>query len=151
MPLNICKAFWQPNSALAVNKYMSPFTINVREKISVPIKPIPTGFKTWIIPDKGYFLHWSPKNKNCTKHIALTEFFYITLTHSIGAEAAGIPSVLPVAGSVTAADILPPENTMLVAENSDREYRVAAAAAASAKVKYWRALRSAPWFEGRLG
>ena len=73
------------------------------------------------------------------------------LAQLVGAEAAGTPNVLPVAEPVTAADILPLEDTMLVADNSDVEDGVAAVAAAkeahtagkmlteaavSAKVKY---------------
>ena len=84
--------------------------------------------------------------------MAFKEFFYITLfTHSIGIEAVGIPNVLSAAESVTAIDILPLKDTMLVAEHSDIENRVAAAAAASAKVEHRRAPRSAPWLEGYLG
>ena len=55
--LNICKAFWQPSLTLAVDKCISRFTGRAKEKITIPIKLIPTRFKDWVIADKGYFLH----------------------------------------------------------------------------------------------
>ena len=58
MLLATCKAFWQPSSTLAVDECMSRFTGRAKEKISIPTKPIPTGFKGWVIADQGYFLHW---------------------------------------------------------------------------------------------
>ena len=78
-----------------------------------------------------------PKTKNFTKYIAFKEVFYIALfTYSINIEAVGILNILSIAGSVTATVIPPLKDTMLVAEHSDIEDRVAAAAAASAKVEY---------------
>ena len=56
--LDTCKAFWQPSSALAVDECISQFIGRVKEKITIPTKLIPTGFKGWVIADKGYFLHW---------------------------------------------------------------------------------------------
>ena len=37
---------------------MSRFTGRAKEKITILTKPIPTGFKGWVIADEGYFLHW---------------------------------------------------------------------------------------------
>ena len=37
---------------------MSRFTGRAKEKITIPTKSIPTGFKGWVIIDKGYFLYW---------------------------------------------------------------------------------------------
>ena len=37
---------------------MAWFTKYAKEKIIIPTKPIPTGFKGWIILDNGYFIHW---------------------------------------------------------------------------------------------
>ena len=58
MLLDTCKAFWHPSLALAIDKCMSRFTGRAKEKIIIPTKPVPTGFKGWVISDKGYFLHW---------------------------------------------------------------------------------------------
>ena len=42
---------------------MVRFTDRVKEKLTIPTKPIPTGIKAWIIADKGYFLYlfWHAK------------------------------------------------------------------------------------------
>ena len=37
---------------------MSQFTGYAKEKITIPTKLIPTGFKGWVITDKEYFLYW---------------------------------------------------------------------------------------------
>ena len=37
---------------------MARFTEHAKEKITIPTKLIPTGFKGWIISDNGYFIHW---------------------------------------------------------------------------------------------
>ena len=38
---------------------MSQFTGRAKEIITIPPKPIPTGFKAWILADNGYFLSWA--------------------------------------------------------------------------------------------
>ena len=43
--LDIYKVLWHPSSALAVNKYISQFTEYLKEKITIPSKPISTGIK----------------------------------------------------------------------------------------------------------
>ena len=58
MLLAICKALWQPSSALAIDECMSRFTGRAKEKITIPTKPIPTGIKGWVLADNGYFCHW---------------------------------------------------------------------------------------------
>ena len=42
MLLNIYKAFWQPSSAVTVNKCMFPLIECLKQKIDIPTKPIPT-------------------------------------------------------------------------------------------------------------
>ena len=37
---------------------MARFIGRAKEKITIPTKPIPTGFKGWAISDNGYFIHW---------------------------------------------------------------------------------------------
>ena len=37
---------------------MARFIKCAKKKITIPIKPISTGFKSWIILDNGYFIHW---------------------------------------------------------------------------------------------
>ena len=37
---------------------MCRFTGRAKETVTITGKPIPTGFKTWIIAEEGYFLHW---------------------------------------------------------------------------------------------
>ena len=58
MLLDRCKMFWRSSSALAVDECMSRFTGRLKEKLTIPTKPIPTGIKGWVIADKGYFIHW---------------------------------------------------------------------------------------------
>ena len=56
--LKICKDIWQPSSSLTVDECMSRFTGRIKEKITIPTKPIPTGIKAWVLSDNGYFMHW---------------------------------------------------------------------------------------------
>ena len=54
-----CKTLWQAGHSLVVDEAMSRFTGRAKEIITIPPKPIPTGFKAWILADNGYFLSWS--------------------------------------------------------------------------------------------
>ena len=58
MLLDTCKVLWHPNSALAMDECISRFTGHLKEKITIPSKPIPTEIKDWVIADKGYFIYW---------------------------------------------------------------------------------------------
>ena len=37
---------------------MCPFTGRAKEKVNIPTKPTPEGFKRWTIADSGYFINW---------------------------------------------------------------------------------------------
>ena len=59
-----CKTLWKAGHTLTVDKAMSKFTECAKEIITIPSKPIPTGFKAWILADNGYFLSWVWYAKN---------------------------------------------------------------------------------------
>ena len=54
-----CKTLWKAGHTLTVDEAMSRFTGRAKEIITIPSKPIPTGFKVWILADNRYFLSWS--------------------------------------------------------------------------------------------
>lgn len=37
---------------------MIGFTGRSGQKVTIPTKPTPTGFKIWVVASQGYFLHW---------------------------------------------------------------------------------------------
>ena len=53
------KSLWKAGHTLAVDEAMSRFTGRAKEIITIPLEPIPTVFKAWILADDGYFLSWS--------------------------------------------------------------------------------------------
>ena len=49
---------WTPDSKLAIDECIARFQGRAKEATTIPGKPIPTGFKIWVIARKGYFLQW---------------------------------------------------------------------------------------------
>ena len=41
-----------------MDKYISRFIERVKEKITIPSKPIFTEIKIWVLSDNSYFVHW---------------------------------------------------------------------------------------------
>ncbi|POR30845.1 Uncharacterized protein TPAR_08914, partial [Tolypocladium paradoxum] len=52
------RRLWQAGTTLAVDECMVGFTGRAREKVTIPRKPTPTGFKVWAVAQAGYFLGW---------------------------------------------------------------------------------------------
>lgn len=56
--------YWAPGSNLAVDEAICPFQGRAREKVNIPSKPTPEGFKRWTLAEKGYFITWVWHKKN---------------------------------------------------------------------------------------
>ncbi|KAJ0168052.1 PiggyBac transposable element-derived protein 4 [Colletotrichum tanaceti] len=50
--------FLRPGSDLTVDEAMVRFTGRSMETTTIPTKPIPQGFKVWVLAQKGYCLRW---------------------------------------------------------------------------------------------
>jgi hypothetical protein len=49
-----------PGTNVAVDETMIAFTGKSKLKLTITTKPTPTGFKMWVIAQRGYFLGWLP-------------------------------------------------------------------------------------------
>jgi hypothetical protein len=54
----ISAQLWKPGCDVAVDEAMARFEGRAHEATTIPGKPIPTGFKIWVIAQSGYFLRW---------------------------------------------------------------------------------------------
>ncbi|MCW7072271.1 MAG: transposase [Methanophagales archaeon] len=50
--------FYQPGTNITVDECIVGFTGRSRQTVTIPTKPTPTGFKIWVIGQRGYFMHW---------------------------------------------------------------------------------------------
>jgi hypothetical protein len=50
--------FWVPGRNLAVDECMVRFTGRSYDIITIPSKPIHTGYKVWAVAQEGYILSW---------------------------------------------------------------------------------------------
>jgi hypothetical protein len=50
--------FWIPGRNVAVDEFMIRFTGRSHDIITIPSKPIPTGYKGWAVAQKGFILSW---------------------------------------------------------------------------------------------
>ena len=50
--------YYSPGAHLAVNETIERFIGRAPEIINIPIKPIPKGFKIWVLANQGYVLDW---------------------------------------------------------------------------------------------
>ncbi len=50
--------FWVPGRNLAIDECMLRFTGRSYDIITIPSKPISTGYKVWAVAQKGYILSW---------------------------------------------------------------------------------------------
>jgi Transposase IS4 len=53
-----CALYWLPSTNLTVDEIMLKFEGRTTQKITIPGKPIPTGFKIFALGDSGYTLNW---------------------------------------------------------------------------------------------
>ncbi|KJZ70308.1 hypothetical protein HIM_10315 [Hirsutella minnesotensis 3608] len=51
-------SLYQPGSLIAVDECMIRYTGRSREITKVPNKPIPVGYKVWVVAQRGYYLSW---------------------------------------------------------------------------------------------
>ena len=54
--------YWLPNTNITVDEVMIKFKGRTSQKVTIPDKPIPTGFKIFTLADSGYIFNWE-----CTK------------------------------------------------------------------------------------
>ena len=55
---SIAMQLWRPGSEVSVDEAMIPFNGKSKEIVNLPSKPIPIGFKVWVVAQRGYFLQW---------------------------------------------------------------------------------------------
>jgi Transposase IS4 len=53
-----CALYWLPSTNLTVDEIMLKFEGRTTQKITIPGKPISTGFKIFALGDSGYTLNW---------------------------------------------------------------------------------------------
>jgi Transposase IS4 len=53
-----CSFYWIPSTNLTINEIMLKFEGRTTQKITIPGKPIPTGFKIFALGDSGYIYNW---------------------------------------------------------------------------------------------
>ncbi|KJZ68721.1 hypothetical protein HIM_11887 [Hirsutella minnesotensis 3608] len=51
-------SLYQPGSLIAIDECMIRYTGRSKETTKVPNKPIPVGYKVWVVAQRGYFLSW---------------------------------------------------------------------------------------------
>ena len=53
-----CSLYWRPSTNLTIDEIMIKFEGRTTQKITIPGKPIPTGFKLFALGDSDYTLNW---------------------------------------------------------------------------------------------
>jgi Transposase IS4 len=53
-----CSFYWIPSTNLTIDEIMLKFKGRSSQKITIPSKPIPTGFKLFALGDSGYTYNW---------------------------------------------------------------------------------------------
>ena len=53
-----CSFYWLPSTNLTIDEVMFKFEGRTTQKITIPYKPIPTGFKIFALGDSGYIYNW---------------------------------------------------------------------------------------------
>ena len=51
-------SIFKPGTNISVDEAIADFQGRSRETVTVPTKPTPTGFKLWVVAQRGYFLQW---------------------------------------------------------------------------------------------
>ncbi|KAF7502016.1 hypothetical protein GJ744_010058 [Endocarpon pusillum] len=49
--------YWLPSTNIAIDEIIIKFEGRTSQKVTIPGKPIPTGFKLFALSDKGYTLN----------------------------------------------------------------------------------------------
>uniref|UniRef100_A0A8H7K3B7 PiggyBac transposable element-derived protein domain-containing protein n=1 Tax=Bionectria ochroleuca TaxID=29856 RepID=A0A8H7K3B7_BIOOC len=52
--------YWTPGTNIAIDECIQHFEGRTLEKVVIPSKPTPEGFKIWAVAEAGYFLQWLP-------------------------------------------------------------------------------------------
>jgi hypothetical protein len=55
---HVSRELWEPTEHLTVDEAMARFSGRSKEKVNIPTKPIPEGFKIWCLANIGYLLDW---------------------------------------------------------------------------------------------
>jgi len=50
--------FYQPGTHITVDECIVGFTGRSRQTVTIATKPTPTGFKIWVVGQRGYFMRW---------------------------------------------------------------------------------------------
>jgi hypothetical protein len=53
-----CKQNWLPSSYICIDEAMIPFRGRSHHIVKLPHKPIPEGYKVWILGDNSYAYDW---------------------------------------------------------------------------------------------
>lgn len=48
--------YWKPASEVSVDEAMVRYTGKSTETVHLPAKPVPMGYKIWVVDESGYFL-----------------------------------------------------------------------------------------------
>ena len=62
------KKYWKPGTHLVVDETIQRFMGRAKEIVNIPSKPIPEGFKIWVLANKGYVLDWLYHAKGSNKN-----------------------------------------------------------------------------------
>jgi hypothetical protein len=54
----LCRKYWRPGPHLAVDETIQRFMGRAPEIVNIPTKPMPEGFKIWVLANQGYVLDW---------------------------------------------------------------------------------------------
>jgi hypothetical protein len=46
--------YWKPSTNLSVDECIEGFTGRASDTVNIPTKPVPIGFKIWVLADQGY-------------------------------------------------------------------------------------------------
>ena len=52
------KKYWETGTHLAVDETIQRFMGRASEPVNLPSKPVPEGFKIWVLANQGYILDW---------------------------------------------------------------------------------------------
>ena len=61
------KKFWTPGTHLAVDESIQRFLGRSEQTVNIPSKPVPEGFKIWLLGNSGYVLDWMHHEKGDDK------------------------------------------------------------------------------------
>ncbi len=56
---NTATRLWKPASNVSIDEAMVRYTGRSKDTVHIPSKPIPIGYKIWVVANAGYFLRWS--------------------------------------------------------------------------------------------